>query len=368
MTDVSHHPDPRARRRHELAPPVDALAAAVRLDQAAQEMRARQLEGGPAPLPDEPPTGLLDLAAIRAAVGVTAAGEDVDPAAAAWLAGGADPAAARIVAEVDQLDPPPPAAATVLEPAPVTVAPSAGEPGQAPAAPRVFSSEHEPRPGWSSRHDPRSLAFGVRARLGAAPLQDVDLPLGPVLDQGQEGECVGCGTVDATNVLRLLAGRSDLLKIADAAALYHRAQVLDDIPGTDYSGTSVLAGMKAAVEAGYFGGYLWAFGTRQIADALGHGLPVVVGVPWLSGMYDTGPGGLVEITGEDRGEGHCLVVAKLRLKGPQGQAGPFFGWQNSWGRKYGDGGVGWIHHRDLASLLHGRGEASVPTLGAQSGR
>jgi hypothetical protein len=69
-------------------------------------MRARQLEHGPEPLEDEPPTGLLDLAAIRAAVAAgPPTGElDVDPAAAAWLAGGPDPAAARVVEQVDQLE------------------------------------------------------------------------------------------------------------------------------------------------------------------------------------------------------------------------------------------------------------------------
>jgi hypothetical protein len=401
------HVDPR-RRRRELAPPVDALAAAVRLDQAVADMRARAIAGGPALAEDEPPTGLLDLAAIRAALGDYDG--EVDPAAAAWLAGGPDPAAARVLEQVDHLgepvavrawidettpgaplkiepvfEPPRPGpedityAPDVAEaldldatqvhtepepvpsPEPVPVEPEAVAPPSPPAPARVFSSEHEPRPGWSSRHDPRSLAYGIRARRGIAPLQDVDLPLGPVLDQGQEGECVGCGTVDATNVLRRLAGRSDMLKIDAAAALYRRAQQLDDVPGTDYSGTSVLAGMQAGVEAGYFTEYLWAFGTRDIATALGHQRPVVVGVPWLSGMYDTGPGGVVRVEGDDRGEGHCLVIAKLRMQGPHGEPGPWFGWLNSWGRSYGDNGVGWIHHRDLADLLHGTGEAAVPS-------
>jgi hypothetical protein len=373
---VTHHLDPR-RRRHE-APPVDALAAAVRLDLAADAMRARQLAGGPEPLPDEPPTGLLDLAAIRAAVGAGSSA-DVDPAAAAWLAGGADPAAVRIVREVDQLDEPeelpaprpaaPVEVATVPEPAPVPVTPAAGEPAQAPApapVPIPKNSNDDPRPGWArGRHDPRSLAFGLHERLGTAPLSDIDLPTGPVLDQGQEGECVGCGLVDAVNVLRRQAGRGDLLKIVDAAALYRRAQTLDDIPGENYTGTSVLAGLKAAQEQQAVGGYLWAFGTRAIASALAHARPVIVGVPWLSGMYDTGPGGLVQVQGADTGAGHCLVVVGMRLKGPQGQPGPFFRWQNSWGTGYGDAGFGWIYHRDLAALLHGVGEAAVPTLDPQ---
>jgi hypothetical protein len=37
---VTHHPDPRGRHRRELAPPVDALAAAVRLDQATVAIEA----------------------------------------------------------------------------------------------------------------------------------------------------------------------------------------------------------------------------------------------------------------------------------------------------------------------------------------
>jgi hypothetical protein len=92
---------------------------------------------------------------------------------------------------------------------------------------------------------------------------------------------------------------------------------------------------------------------------------VIVGVPWLSGMYDTGPGGLVQLDGDDSGLGHCLAVVGLRVKGPQGQPGPFFVWQNSWGTGYGDGGLGYVHHRDLAALLHAAGEAAVPTRDVQ---
>jgi hypothetical protein len=323
---VTHHPDPRGR--HRLAPPVDALAAAVRLDQATAAMRASRLEHGPVPLADEPPTGLLDLAALRAAVAAGPA-EDVDPAAAAWLAGGPDPAAARVVEQVDALEvPSSPAPASVAAP----VAPAA-PPTPAPVpVPRVFTSEREPRPGWRSRHDVRSLSYGLRARLaGSAPLTDHVWPTGPVLDQGQEGECVGCGLVDAVNALRRAAGRTDLLKIDAAAGLYHRAQQLDDVPGEAYTGTSVLAGLKAATEEQLIGGYLWCFGTRDVAQAVLQRGPVVVGVPWLSGMYDTGPGGLVQVTGTDTGAGHCLAVVGIRLKGPQGQPGPYFVWQNSWG-------------------------------------
>lgn len=409
------HTDPRDRRRHR-APDVDHLAAAVRLDLSLQAMRAASEAGAGESRPDtEPPTGLIDLNAIRAALGQPLEAEP-DPAAAAWLAGGPDPAAARMLERVDRITHPEPVldvtfgelydagqapslpgvevvhavAADLLaiaghdvellpeEPAdvsvpvvpqvspvegpqPVPVAPPVTPP--APPAP-VFIPEH-PRLTWGSRHDERSRAYRLRGRGASAPLTDTLWPVGPVGDQGEEGACVGWGIVDAVNAR--MAGDTDLTA-ADAAALYARAQQLDAVPGSDYSGTSVLAGLQAGVERGLFGGYLWCFGTRDIAQAVTQRGPVVVGVPWLSGMYDTGPGGLVQLTGDDTGAGHCLAIVGLLLRGPQGQPGPFFVWQNSWGASYGDGGIGYIHHRDLAELLRGVGEAALPTVEAQEAR
>jgi hypothetical protein len=226
----------------------------------------------------------------------------------------------------------------------------------------VFSSEQRPV-GWRSRHDARSRLFGVRELLaGRAPLTDCLWPTGGVLDQGAEGACVGMAVVNAAASLGIAGADSH-----DAAlSIYRRAQQLDAMPGEDYTGTSVLAGMQAATEVGLFGGYLWAFGTRDIAEALLRVGPVIVGVRWLSGMHETGPGGLVTLTGDDAGQGHALSLVGLKLKGPQGQAGPFFVWENSWGPDYGDGGLGYVHHRDLSALLAGIGEAAIPTREPQA--
>jgi hypothetical protein len=171
----------------------------------------------------------------------------------------------------------------------------------------------------ASRHDVRSLAYGVRPTLaGSAPLTDHLWPVGPVLDQGAEGECVGCAVVDAATTIAPPERYLTTFGIAeDAARIYKRAQQLDEVPGEDYAGTSVLAGMKAGVEAGLFGGYRWAFGTRDVAQAVLQVGPVVVGVPWLSGMYDTGPGGLVP-----RGRRHRAGSLPGRGRDPgQGTAG-----------------------------------------------
>jgi hypothetical protein len=222
-------------------------------------------------------------------------------------------------------------------------------------------------PGWRSRHDPASRSFGVVDRLaGKAPLRDVHLPWTPVLNQGKEGACVGFGVADAVNVLRA-SGAPVPAFIDDAGALdlYHAAQRVDDIPGESYTGTSVLAGMKAGAGAGLFGGYLWDFGTSAIAQTLLQlHTPVVVGVPWFDGMYDTGPGGVVHVAGKLVG-GHCLCIVGLSMKGPNGEPGPWFIWRNSWGESYGVGGDGFVHHRDLGKLLRGQGEAAVPTVTAQ---
>jgi hypothetical protein len=387
---VTAHPrDPRLRRQAGgvFAPPVDPLAAAVRLEVAIDAMRAQQLDRGPEPA-DVAAAVQLAPTSLTAQQFADALNVDEYAVEAVWSVDEVTIVTPELAAAVlgPMAESPEPAPVESLPPAPPVSAPEPPAPAPADTAERadsnraatvadhrpagpasVFISEQGRSLTWRSRHDPRSLAYGIRPRLaGSAPITDHLWPVGPVLDQGAEGECVGCAVVDAANVLARCAPLSHtvgLLTQDDAARIYKRAQQLDEVPGEDYSGTSVLAGMKAGVEAGLFGSYRWAFGTRDVAQAVLQVGPVVVGVPWLSGMYDTGPGGLVTLAGDDTGAGHCLAMVGIRRKGPQGQPGPYFVWQNSWGPGYGDGGLGYIHHRDLAELLHGTGEAAIPMPG-----
>lgn len=375
---TAHPRDPRLRRAGSHRR--DPLDAAVRLEGAVDEMRLAAAARGPAADFEDAVDIVVDVYADHG-----------DQVLALQAAAAVDPVtelAADVVttAQLGTVEPPLTAAefAAALEPDPESdpELPTLAELYRAEGAdflasvleaetpPPVFSSER--RLTWRSRHDERSRLFGVRDRLaGSSPISDHLWPTGPVLDQGAEGSCVGCGVVHAVNSLRLArafaaGGDLGMLGLADAVDVYERAQELDVYPGEDYTGTSVLAGMQAAVEYGLIGGYLWAFGTRDIAQAVLQRGPVIVGVPWLSGMHETGPGGLVELAGEDVGAGHVLAIVGIRRIGPQGQPGPYFVWQNSWGPDYGDGGLGYIHHRHLAELLRGVGEAAIPTRDAQA--
>jgi hypothetical protein len=348
------------RHRHHLAAPSpDLLAAAVAVELAADDMQARARAAAAVAVQ----TAVCDCpdanGYCREDCAHCAALPDTEPCPG-------DPAPVHLDAAV--WTPPPvtePRPAELTEPPAPEILPSGPPPAEleagnlpAPAAVSTPRAAH-----WASRHDPASLAYAIGPTLGGKlPLADVLLADGPVLDQGKEGQCVGFGVADAVNALTLIGGLNrPLVDAAGAHQLYLAARKIDGERPSDPDGTSVLAGMKAGQQAGDWASYLWALGTSDIAQAVMRRMPVVIGVPWWSACYETGPGGLV--TGIGGGQlvgGHCLCIIGLRMRGPQGQSGPYFVWRNSWGTGYGDGGNGYIHHRDLAALLHSQGEAAIP--------
>jgi hypothetical protein len=272
--------------------------------------------------------------------------------------------------------PPPPPPREPAADVPDEVPPTEAEADQ--AADEAWSGVSDAPPrvvrDWASRHDPRSRDFDVRSRLRAVvPLQSFVRETGPVLDQGSvpplslrdASGCVGMACAAAANVLAL-AGASAyarpadvaLLGKGDALALYDRAQDLDSISGKAYPGTSVLAGMLAGREAGLWPGFLWAFGLRDIAQALLQVGPVVIGVPWDEGLESPGPDGVAAPGGQSLG-GHALALVGLRMA-VAGRPGPFFVAQQSRGPAEGDGGRIYLHHKTLAGLLAGVGEAAIP--------
>lgn len=226
-----------------------------------------------------------------------------------------------------------------------------------PAAPRVLDRR--------VYFDDRSRAYPVRAVIPerVARTQKIwDVPA-DILDQGQEGACVGFGWADelaaAPVVAKQLPG-APTINNPYAMDLYHRAQAEDRAMGNNWSeGASVLAGAKAVGKLGLISEYRWAFGIDDVIDTIiTHG-PVVLGIPWTDGMYYTDPRGLVTTSGSIVG-GHCLVAYGFVPNDPVFGADMIW-WLNSWGRSYGVQGTGYIRATDLAGLLSQQGEACVPT-------
>jgi hypothetical protein len=218
---------------------------------------------------------------------------------------------------------------------------------------------------WRPNHDGRSRDYAIRSVLPSRVTpRRVMWSEGVVLDQGSEGACVGFGwTAD------LLAEpeppeEQPPVATAERFALehYRRAKRVDEWPGEAYSGTSVLAGAKVLQRDGLISQYRWCFSPRDVRDAVIREGPVVIGVPWYSGMYTTRPDGLVVVDG-DRVGGHCIVLTgydpALDLHDGVGPR-EVFRWRNSWGADYGVGGSAYVTASDLASLLSERGEACVP--------
>jgi hypothetical protein len=216
------------------------------------------------------------------------------------------------------------------------------------------------------QYDDRSRAFPVRALLHA------DLPLvtkrwylpstEPVLDQGATGSCVGHGI---TNDLRYSPRPVPRLDSKFAVEqIYWPAQRIDPWdggawPGAEpfYEGTSVLAGMQVAKALGWYAEFRWAFSEADLALAVSHIGPAVIGVPWYApGMFKPDDDNTLHITGEPAG-GHCVLIVGINLRRNA------FMIQNSWGSSWGSSlGRAWITRPDMARLLREDGEAAIPTL------
>jgi hypothetical protein len=217
--------------------------------------------------------------------------------------------------------------------------------------------------------DPRSRAFPVRA------LVDERLPLrtrrwwipsaAPVLDQGAEGACVGFAV---TNELRATPRPAlDLDGTYAREAIYWEAQKIDPwdggaYPGAHpwYEGTSVLAGIKTAAAAGWYREYRWAFGEPDLAAAISHVGPAVLGLPWYRGMMQPDEDGHLQPTGEVVG-GHAVLCLGINV--PRAAYVIY----NSWGPGWGDRGRAWIARDAMARLLADDGEACIPTVRSRPG-
>ena len=224
---------------------------------------------------------------------------------------------------------------------------------------------------WKPRFDERSKKFPIRGMLRKAPKRVNTLWLtGPILDQGQEGACVGFGwtakaLADPFSVdLSKLSTRFKVPRtpVPFARKLYGQAKLVDEYPGEDYEGTSVLAGAKVLQSYGVVKAYSWAFSVDEVIDGILSTGPVVLGVNWYDGMYEA-PNGVLTVSGELVG-GHCLIAVGYNIASKKADGEATVIVQNSWGRDWGTDGLAEIRVSELARLLKEDGEACLPLQGA----
>lgn len=219
---------------------------------------------------------------------------------------------------------------------------------------------------WAPHFDERSRSFPISAIIAERPRKRNKLwRVGPVLDQGREGACVGFGwTAEAFSTpvaVDLSRVKADVPRDPEAFAhyVYQAAKKIDPWEGEDYEGTSVLAGAKVLRSAGLLKEYRWAFNMDNVIDAVLAKGPVVLGIYWHEGMYDA-PNGVLEVTGPVVG-GHCITAVGYTLTSEKlgGEDGIIL--QNSWGPDWGINGLAEIRVSELNALLRNNGEACVPS-------
>lgn len=139
-----------------------------------------------------------------------------------------------------------------------------------------------------------------------------------------------------------------------ARMLYMRARQLDEWPGEDYSGSSVLGAAKAGQERTWWAEYRWALGpgperaAQDVILALGYAGPVMMGTNWYEGMLRPRGDDWLSVAGNVVG-GHAFLLTAYS------KARDAVWTPNSWGGE----GQGWISRADLVRLLAEEGEACL---------
>jgi hypothetical protein len=201
--------------------------------------------------------------------------------------------------------------------------------------------------------DKRSRSFPIRQLiLAAVKRRSYTWSCGIVLDQGNIGACTGF-SVSHEAAARPVVVSGITNKVA--LAVYHRAQELDEWPGEDYEGSSVLGAIKAGKEKGWYKEYRWAFGEEDLALAVGYKGPAVLGINWTEGMMDPDKNGLIKATGSLQG-GHAILCNGYSIK--KG----LYRLHNSWGSEWGINGECFLSEADMVKLLKDQGEACVPVV------
>lgn len=196
----------------------------------------------------------------------------------------------------------------------------------------------------SQRWQPRSYTWPVGANMHYQLR----------LDQGLEGACVGFAFAHELAAKPVIV--PDMTK-ERAFNYYKKAQTLDEWEGEEYSGTSVLAGVKFLQKCGYYKSYAWTKDAYDLAVTVSLRGPCVLGINWHEGMWNTDKAGFIKPEGPVVG-GHAILC-----KGFNAGKNAFM-LHNSWGAGWGmtgtNAGCAWLGFNDMQALLNADGEACLP--------
>jgi hypothetical protein len=174
----------------------------------------------------------------------------------------------------------------------------------------------------------------------------------PVLDQGQQGTCVGHGWAQWGNTEPI----DDTFTHNDALDIYYQATINDGspddprAPGGGQQGASVRGGAKAMQQKGRLNNYAFTYTVDTLRKWVQTQGPAVMGTNWLQNMFNPGADGVLNVSGSVVG-GHCWgIIGDLMSED--------HAWcLNSWGAAWALKGYFKVKWEDIATLLSQQGEA-----------
>jgi hypothetical protein len=187
-----------------------------------------------------------------------------------------------------------------------------------------------------------------------------------VLDQRTDGACVGFGYAHELMCRpRVVNGVTDEY----AKGAYWEIQKIDAWPGGAYpnaepfyEGTSVLDGARWMKVQRWYDEYRWALNVDDLAMAVGHHGPAVIGVNWYTSMFEPDQRGLITIRADaEVAGGHCVLLRGVHIiDAAKGKY--MFRIRNSWGTSWGIFGDAWISSDDMRKLHAEQGEFCIPVV------
>lgn len=211
---------------------------------------------------------------------------------------------------------------------------------------------------WRPRFDDKSRKYGICQTLPIMQLsrKSMQWSCHVYFDQYEEPSCTGFAM---THGVMAEPFQNTKLTPTHARYLYQKAKELDQWPGEDYDGSSVLGVAAAAKELKLIESYHWCFNEYEICTAIGYHGPVVFGSQWYDGMIEPDENGIIRATGKQLG-GHAYLLTSYDA------ALEMYRVHNSWGISWGKMGDAFISSKDVNTLMREGAEACVITKSEQS--